>query len=339
MTTRRAAADTAIDGRTRHYGTFYGLDPAERTDTADDDADDDLPVLIVWGNCQAEAVRQLLAGSPTLQARTVRIPPVFELTEADLGPLRRLAERADLLISQPVKDDYRGLPLGTDQLAALIRPGGTVVRWPVLRCAAYHPFQAIVRDPRDESRDPPVVPYHDLRTLASARRGEDLLAAEIAVSACRSVGDASKAELRRREQAQCDVAISDIFDRPEPGDMFTINHPGNRVLVELAQRIQTAIGRPADAVDPGRNLLGELVAPMPAPALAALGLPGTETAGARDAAPGRHPEPESAWQVRGRRIPTQEIHRTQWQWYRDNPWVVDAGYQRHRDTLEVLGLA
>lgn len=321
------AIDTVIDGRTRHYGTFYGLDPADRTDGSDDGdpgQSDELPLVIVWGNCQAEAVRQLLAGSPTLQARTVRIPPVFELIPADLGPLRRLVERADVLISQPVKDDYRDLPLGTNQLAAQLRPGSTIVRWPVVRCSAYQPFQAIIRDPRDPTRDPPVVPYHDLRTLASARRGEDLLTAQVSVRACRSVGDASKTELRRREQSQCDVGISDIFDQPEAGDMFTINHPGNRVLVELARRIQVAIGRPADAVDPGRNLLGEVTAPVPAPALAALGLPGTE-------APN--------WRVRGQEIPAAEIHRVQLQWYRDNPWVVDAGYARHRETLETLGFA
>lgn len=335
MSTRPAPDDTAIhdssiDGRTRHYGAFYGLDPADRADGsesrpgANGGRTDDVPLILVWGNCQAEAVRQLLAGSATLDARTVRIPPVFELTPADLSPLRRLAERASVLISQPVKDDYRDLPLGTNQVAALLRPGSTVVRWPVVRCSAYQPFQAIVRDPRDVSRDPPVVPYHDLRTLASARRGEDLLSADVSAEACSVIGEASKAELRRRERAQCDVGISDIFDRPELGDMFTINHPGNRVLVKLAQRIQQAIGRPADAVDPGRNLLGELTAPVPAPALAALGLPGPA---ARN------------WKVRGRDIPSAEIHQVQWQWYRDNPWVVDAGYARHRDTLKTLGLA
>ena len=317
-----ASGDTAIDGRTRHYGTFYGLDPADRADGGD--PADDRPLLVVWGNCQAEAVRQLLAASPTLELRTVRIPPVFELTPADLGPLHRLVERASVLISQPVKDNYRDLPLGTNQLASQLRQGGAIIRWPVVRCAAYHPFQAIVRDPRDPSRDPPVVPYHDLRTLASARRGDDLLTADVSVQACRAVGQASKAELRRREQSQCDVGISDLFDQPEAGDMFTINHPGNRVLVELAQRIQLAVGRPADAVDPGRNLLGELTAPVPAPALAALGLPGI-------AAP--------SWRVRGREIPGAEVHRLQLQWYRDNPWVVDAGYARHRETLETLGFA
>ena len=77
-------------------------------------------------------------------------------------------------------------------------------------------------------------------------------------------------------------------------------------------------------MDPGRDLLGELTAPIPTPALTALGLPGIEA---------------PAWRVRGQDIPTVDIHRAQWEWYRDNPWVVDAGYTRHRETLEILGLA
>ena len=140
----------------------------------------------------------------------------------------------------------------------------------MIRWAGLHPFQAIVRDPRDPSRDPPVVPYHDLRTLASARADADLFDAEARREACRAVGDASSAELRRRENRDCDVGISDVFDQPESGDMFTINHPGNRVLVELARRLQQALGRPADAADPGRDLLGEVSAPMPTAAAAAL---------------------------------------------------------------------
>ncbi len=323
-TVRNVSTNKPVDGRTRHYGTFYDLDPVDRADTAgQDDGDDGRPLLLVWGNCQAEAIRVLLAGSTTLPARAVRIPPVFELTESDLGPLRRLAARADVLVAQPVKDDYRNLPLGTAQVAALLPARSTVVRWPVLRCAAYHPFQAIIRDPRDESRDPPVVPYHDLRTLASARTGLDLLTADVPASACRAVAEASLAELRRRERAQCDVPISDVFDHPQVGDMFTINHPGNRILVELARRIQLALNAPADAADPGRDLLGEVRAPMPAAALTALGL--TDTA-------------SSTWQVGERSISAEEVHRVQWQWYRDNPWVVDAGYARHRETMNLLGL-
>lgn len=320
-----------VDGRTRHYGTFYDLDPADRADTAagdqpgsgKDDSTDHRPLLLVWGNCQAEAIRVLLSGSPTLPARAVRIPPVFELTESDLGHLGRLAARARMLIAQPVKDNYRGLPLGTAQVAALLPAGGTVLRWPVLRYAAYHPFQAIIRDPQEESRDPPVVPYHDLRTLVSARTGVDTLTVDIPASACRGVAEASLAELRRRERSHCDIPISDVFDHPRWGDMHTINHPGNRVLVELARRIQLALDAPADAVDPGRELLGDVRAPVPAAALAALGLPGSGSA---------------SWRLGGRTISAAEVHRAQWHWYRNNPQVVDAGYDRHRETLNLLGL-
>jgi hypothetical protein len=198
-----------------------------------------------------------------------------------------------ILLSQPVRDDYRDLPLGTRQVAAMMRPHARVVRWPVIRWAGLHPFQAIVRDPRDPSRDPPIVPYHDLRTLASVRVDDD-----------------------------CDVGLSDVFDGPEPGDMFTINHPGNRVLVELSRRLQHALGRPADATEPGRNLLGEVSAPADRRAADGFGLP----------AAGRR-----VWRVGEREVAAREIHDAQQGWYR--AWIMDAGYARHRATMETLGLA
>jgi hypothetical protein len=309
-------AGDMIDGRMRHYGTFYGLDPVRSSP--------DRPLLLVWGNCQAESVRVLLSGSSTLEAETVRIPPVFELTASDVEPLRRLASSASILLSQPVKDDYHDLPLGTRQVAAMMRPGTTVVRWPVVRWAGLHPFQAIVRDPRDPARDPPMVPYHDLRTLASARDDVNLFDFEASEQSCRAVADASSAELRQREIRDCDLGISDVFDQPELGDMFTINHPGNRVLVELARRLQCAMGGPADAADPGRDLLAEVSAPVDGRAAALFGLP---------------PADERRWRIGRREVPALEIHQAQLQWYRDNPWVVDAGDARNRSTMETLGLA
>ena len=309
-------AGEITDGRTRHYGTFYGVDPAPSSSGR--------PLLVVWGNCQAESIRVLLSGSDTLEAETVRIPPVFELTPSDIEPLRRLASSASILLSQPVKDDYHDLPLGTGQVAAMMRPDATVFRWPVIRWAGLHPFQAIVRDPRDPARDPPVVPYHDLRTLASARADADLFDAEAGEDACRAVANASSAELQRREVRDCDLGISDVFDHPESEDMFTINHPGNRVLVELSRRLQQALGRPADAGDPGRNLLGAVSAPVDSAAAALFGLPSAA---------------DRQWRVGDREVAAQEIHRAQLRWYRDNPWVVDAGYARHWATMETLGLA
>ena len=314
----------APDGRTRHYGTFYGLPDDLRNDHPDHPLDPAAPIALIWGNCQAEALRVLLAGSPTLSLRTVRIPPVFELTRADVDHLQRLAERAAILLTQPVRDDYGDLPLGSDQVAAMLPTDGVVLHWPVLRFAGFHPFQAIIRDPVDGSNEPPVVPYHDLRTLASARRGVDLFDSEPSIAACTELTAASLAELQRREQAQCDITISDVIARPEPGDMFTINHPGNRVLVELARRVQRALDRPADATAPDRNLLGDVIAPSPAAALTALGLPGTE---------------DDHWTVRGSQVPARDVHDAQLAWYAEHPAVVAAGWERHQSTLRTLGLA
>jgi len=145
----------------------------------------------------------------------------------------------------------------------MLPAGATVIHWPVIRTSAYHPFQAIIRDPDDVLGDPPIVPYHDLRTLASAKHNADRWDTPVSVAVCREIASESIAELGRREREQCDVAISDLFNQPAAGDMFTINHPGNRILVQLARRIQQLLGRPADAADRGRPLLGEVRAPMP----------------------------------------------------------------------------
>lgn len=304
-----------IDGRTRHYGTFYGL-------PADDGHTDDGPVVLVHGNCQAESMRVLLSSAPEWAGRTVRMPPVFELTAADLPHLDRLLARCELLISQPVSDDYRDLPLGTAQLAARLPASARVIRWPVLRFAGFHPWQVIVRDPREPSRNPPVVPYHDLRTLAAAA---DRPVGEAAWdrSALQAIAAGSVAELARREQRDCDVAVSDLLADPRAGDMMTVNHPGNRVLIETARRVQRAAGVSVVAADPGRVLLGEVVAPVEAAALAALGV----TA-----------DPIPEWTVGGDAVAPEFVRDTQERWYRDNPWVLAAGLERHRDTLALLGL-
>ncbi|GAA2009870.1 hypothetical protein JL107_17135 [Nakamurella flavida] len=320
------AGTTEPDGRTRHYGGFYGLDESGPSASSDD-----RPLLVVWGNCQAESVRVLLAGSGENAVRTVRVPPVFELVESDLGYLRGLMARADILVSQPVKDGYRDMPLGTGQVAALMPAGGRVLRWPVLRCSSLHPFQAIVRDPWDPSRDPPVVPYHDLRTIASVQTGRDLLDAPVPAAVCAEVARASVAELARREAAGCDVAVSDLLAQPQLGDMHTLNHPGNRILITLVRRIQAALGLPVDAADPGRELLGGTRAPVAAAAAEALGLDVDDERVARVPS-------ASHWRVGAESVATRHIHDVQARWYRENPWLLDAAEQRHGPLLDALGL-
>ena len=98
---------------------------------------DDRPLLVVVGNCQAESFRLLLDAG---DLRTQRVPALHELTAADVVDLHELLSRADLLIGQPTSDDYRGLPVGTRQLRAVLPAGARVALVPSLRYAGLHPF-------------------------------------------------------------------------------------------------------------------------------------------------------------------------------------------------------
>jgi hypothetical protein len=294
-------------GRRAHYGAFYGMTHHQ-------------PVAIVWGNCQAESMRVLLAGSPSWPLPTVRVPPVHELVREDLTSLAALLPHVALLVTQPVRPGYRGLPIGTDEIVASLPPGARVVRWPVFRYVGLQPYAAIVRHPVDPAIDPPVVPYHDLRTLARAAGRPQ--GPPAGAAALRAVAHASLSELRRREGGT-DVSVSDIVNSAGARAAHTLNHPGNPVLIALARRVQTFLGLPSDAEDPGRELLGGIQSPLEPGVVAALGL---------DVAP------RPAWTVHGRIVEPGEIEDAQRRWYADNPGVVEGGMRRHADRIAVLGL-
>lgn len=296
-----------MTGRRQHYAHFYGLLPLPR---------DRRPLLVVHGNCQAESLRVLLDGDAS-PVRTVRVPPVHELTAEDLPHLDRLLAEVDVLVSQPVRDGYRGLPLGTAEVLARAgrRPRSVVV--PIVRWAALHPFQVIVRSP---AGDPPVVPYSDLRTLALAA-GRAPLPGIPSPGAVRAVRDLSVRELRAREERHGTVGVIDLLDAAGAAAAHTVNHPGNAVLTGLARRVLDATGTPAEPTDPGRTLLDSVHAPVLPAVLDALGLPGRA---------------QDDWVVSGSRIPDASVREAQLRWYADHPGVAEAGLDRHAEAFAVL---
>ncbi|WP_288798793.1 WcbI family polysaccharide biosynthesis putative acetyltransferase [uncultured Arsenicicoccus sp.] len=299
------------DGRVRHYGQFYGIDPLPEGDG---------PLVVVLGNCQAEAVRVLLDAAPSRSVRSVRVPPVFEMTEDDVAHLGLLLARTDVLVGQPIKDDYRGMPLGTAQVAQALAPGARVVRVPVCFYAGLYPWQVLVRTP--ESGDPPAVPYHDLRTVLEAADGTrppDRLDAD----GIREIARASVEELRRREDAAGTLRVSDVLAGAGADACHVVNHPGNTVLVALVRRVQAHLGLDADAEDPGRTLLSELFAPLDARVVDALGL---------DA------EARTHWVRRGKQVPDDEVRETQLAWLAEHPDIVRLTLERHAGTARLLGL-
>lgn len=304
-----------LAGRTRHYRDFYA--PA---------AEQDAPLWLVVGNCQAEALRRVLDNVPGRPFRTARIPPVHEFTADDLPYLDALLAQTAVLLSQPIRADYRELPVGTAQLADRLPAGAVSVRWPVVRYAGLYPFQAIVRRPADRSLNPPVVPYHDLRTVSAARAGRspgDPWDVDISADQVRSVAAYSRGELARRENRDCDVGVSDLLESLGVDAAHTINHPGNPLLEALAQRLLDRLGVPLAVAAVDGVLLSSVTAPLEARVLEALGIAGAA---------------RPHWCRDGEVISPQTVHAAQLSWYRDNPDFVDLTVERHGIVMELLGL-
>lgn len=286
----------------------------------------DAPLWLVVGNCQAEALRRVLDNVPARPYRTVRIPPVHELTQQDLPHLDDLLGQAAVLLSQPIRRDYRELPVGTSQLVDRLNPRARVVRWPVIRYAGLYPFQVIVRRPADRSLTPPVVPYHDLRTVAAARAGrspEQPWDVEVTAEQIRAVAALSRDELSMREARDCDIGISDLLADMGIDAAHTINHPGNPVLIALAQRILDHLGAAVTAGPVDTVLLSSVTAPLEARVLDALGLSGT---------------PRAAWCQHGTTISPDDVHTAQLQWYTSNRDFLELAVQRHGNVMDSLGL-
>lgn len=305
----RTDADPAAEanGRTRHYSDFYGLtEPGGQG-----------PVVVVVGNCQAESLRIMLQGD---DVTTVRVPPVHELTARDMPFLDRWLDAASVLVSQPVRDDYHGLPVGLRQTSARLggRRGGLTIAVPVVRFTGLYPLHAIVRPRQDASMVPPVVEYHDLSTLAAAV-GESL--PPIVPATVHAVADASLGELRRRETAWGTIVVSDLFARPSFDLMRTMNHPGNSIWTTVAERVRRRAGLREVAHDPGRPLLDAVHAPRHAAVIEAWDLPD---------------EPTDEWLVSGVPVSIVDVRCAQLAWYADNPEVVSAGIERHTATLNLL---
>ena len=292
-----ALADDAatVVARRRHYAEFFGDTPAPEG------------YGVVVGNCQAESIRLVVSNDAH---PGVRVPAVHEMDAADAERLHRLLGRAAFLVVQPIRDGYRGLPLGTAELRAALPAGARTVVVPSLRYGGLHPFQAAIRVPGVDE-DPPLVAYHDVRGLAEAAGLP--IPAHLPPAAVRAIAADSVAELRRREDLGVDVVASDLYS-PVVADLArTVNHPGNAVFLPLGERIVAALGAPGTAVNPGRPILAGVRAPLE---------PWVVDAWDLDA------EPRPDWIVAGEHLDADDVRQAHRAWYAAHPEFVAAAVER-----------
>lgn len=297
--TTAAPAGSPMEGRRRHYAEFYGLAP--------------LPTEfgVVLGNCQAESLRTVMDAP---DRRFVRVPAVHEMTAEDAERLHEVVGAAHTVVSQPVRDDYHGLPLGTRQVAAAT--SARVLTVTPVRFGGLHPFQAAVRVPGVEE-NPPLVAYHDVRTLAAAA-GIPVVSA-LQPDAVRAIGRASVEELRRREAAT-DVPVSDLFDSVTADHARTVNHPGNAVWMPLGARVLDVLGAPGGVTAPGRPLLNAVRAPIAPEVVDAWSLPD---------------EPRDHWIIEGVEVDDAEVRAAHTDWYASHPEFVVVAVDRLAALLSV----
>ncbi|GAA1907372.1 WcbI family polysaccharide biosynthesis putative acetyltransferase [Lapillicoccus jejuensis] len=301
-------------GRRTHYGTFYDAtygDLGRR------------PLLAVLGNCQAESWRLVLEDD---DVATVRVPPVHEWTVDDLGPLRALLARVDLLLTQPVRAGYRGLPVGTDELAPLLRPDARLALVAPVRYAARSPHHVLVHPPGLADPDPPVVAYHDVRTATRAAWAATGRAAPDAPPLTRDLVLAavhgSVAAVREREERYGAVPLADLLEPPARPQMRTVNHPGTSFFAAGALRLREALGLEARPTRVTRPLLDAVHAPVE-PA----------TSGVSVDEPAR-----ATWRVGGQDVDPDEVERAHLAFYRQRPDVLAAVLHRSAGLAEQLGL-
>ena len=283
--------------------------------------------VVVWGNCQAEPIATLLA--EPLRGHGLEVVPVPAVYLVDAAGLRRVHEvlsTAAVLVTQPIRDEYRIPGCGAAQLAGLLPAGSRVVTLPVAFHTGTFPFQFNAHGADGARVVAPVTDYHDLRAVVAAERG--LTVAEALdwwpapdPAAVRELAAASMAELARRE-AGLDVTVAEAVGGPDA--MFTITHPTNRLLIEMARRVLAVLELAGEVTTGPREFLGARRAPVEAAVADAFGWPSGSV----------HPE----WQVDNRTVPLRVVLQAHLALYAERPDIVADTRARQGRRLAALGL-
>lgn len=289
------------------------------------------PLIAIWGNCQAEALRIMLAASPGIRERydTVRLPGVHEVGRQQLPAVRMMLRAVSILIVQPIKEGYRGLPISTNEMLEFC-PDARIIRFPSMYYTGLHPFLAYVHATGPVGTKAPLTShYHDLRFIAAASGRSGTSRATVFPSsgadprALRTMADESLAELRRRER-DLDVRVADAIQGLGAESFWTVNHPSNAILRRASDQIHVALGIPPTTDVVANELLDVVTVPVHAEIREALGLPIAESA---------------IWKINGRPHSDFEVAQAHLAFYRDQPDVLRVALEEHQDRLDRLGLA
>ncbi|NDE16910.1 hypothetical protein EBZ80_18470 [bacterium] len=239
------------------------------------------PLILFYGNCQMHALMQIM--SPVLRARDcdMRCVPCFLPDIIDEAEFTELVSRAAVIVTQPIRQGYRGKSyLHTQFVIDHADANARVFVCPSVHFAFYH------FDSFHGPQLPNTLVYH-FRALCRAH-AQGKTPAEFMAQVLRNPEWRTEAELleiaadniaelrRREEQMRVEFAhpsvtivpVADFFAQHFRHHllMHTLNHPGKFVLQHLVTQILTSLQYSLDVntdIDPlsdsGQCLLYECV--------------------------------------------------------------------------------
>lgn len=283
--------------------------------------DDTRPLWLIYGGPQAWALQVLLSTAPDRPYRAVPMSPDCWVP---IGSVPYVAhwltiEAVVLILPRSAPAPSRVVPPG---LVSGRLAGIRTVTCSEVTFAGLHPFQVL--PPPTSPEDPPLVPYHDLRTVAVAAGLADHSrdSAHPSAQLVQQAASWSLAYQRMREEG-CEVTVLDRIRHWGGRAMHAVDRPNNDLLADLACRIQRALGVPAEVHPPTEELLGDVRAPLEPLVVDALGL---------------GDPPRDGWLVRGHGYSTEEVEAAQLPWYTAHPKVVRDILAREHVRMDLLGI-
>ncbi len=200
---------------------------------------------IIIGNCQASQLASTLMLSVEFADNfdIVRFPPVHKISEIKVRELHELLPSVDLLISQPISENYRkNIGLGTKTLQSKLCRGA-LITWPVVYWDAYNPELFYFKDKNNLTVTDEFDYHHyfifknylEKRSIKEVAdtffdHGKNIL--------LQSTADAGLSNLARKEK-DLDIKVSQYIRDNYKDNLlfFTYNHPAQKIILFIAFQI------------------------------------------------------------------------------------------------------
>jgi Polysaccharide biosynthesis enzyme WcbI len=195
--------------------------------------------IVIIGNCQAPFLES--AFMMYSNAIVSRVPPVYNLTEQDQEEIEKTLSSADVIFAQRITENYPVHWLRTNDIKSKFN---NVITWPNIYFDGYFPDIQYIYKPNIGKVIGPLEDYHPMLLHNGFKAGKTV--SEVAkiytdpsfFSFYQDPISKSLDALKMRE-SDTDVSISDFIENniSQRKLFYTVNHPKNELLFELASRI------------------------------------------------------------------------------------------------------